>query len=259
MPSSEPQQSDNVIKRKPVPAGKAVRTTNAPEVTLAADEASISSVRNASESSFLAPSPIRPSVIRTSSTASSTLSKKEYSNNESTELPIEQQPQPPFGANVGQVDFNRDGFGANAKVADDGRLIINIDQQSRQFSDLLAPALQVFPEPQYPEAAKLRPDSQVPPSQSLARLAQQNPSLPLNIVIHVVGSRGDVQPFVALGKVLKEYHGHRVRLATHGTFKSFVEDHGLEFFSIGGDPAELMAFMVKVSRSLPHTGLHIMN
>ena len=24
----------------------------------------------------------------------------------------------------------------------------------------------------------------------------------------------------------------------HLTFKSFVEDHGLEFFSIGGDPAE---------------------
>jgi hypothetical protein len=68
---------------------------------------------------------------------------------------------------------------------------------------------------------------------------------PLNIVIHVVGSRGDVQPFVALGRVLKNNYGHRVRLATHGTFKKFVEENGLEFFEIGGDPAELMAFMVK--------------
>ena len=40
----------------------------------------------------------------------------------------------------------------------------------------------------------------------------------------VVGSRGDVQPFVALGKVLKETYGHRIRLATHPTFKKFVEE-----------------------------------
>lgn len=67
----------------------------------------------------------------------------------------------------------------------------------------------------------------------------------LNIVVQVVGSRGDVQPFVALGKTLKEQYHHRVRLATHSTFKGFVEGNGLEFFNIGGDPAELMAFMVK--------------
>ena len=72
----------------------------------------------------------------------------------------------------------------------------------------------------------------------------------LNIVIHVVGSRGDVQPFVALGKELKQT-GHRVRLATHPTFKNFVDQNGLEFFSIGGDPAELMAFMVKNPGLLP--------
>lgn len=71
------------------------------------------------------------------------------------------------------------------------------------------------------------------------------------MVIHVVGSRGDVQPFVALGKVLKETYGHRVRLATHATFKKFVTENGLEFFSIGGDPAELMAFMVKNPGLMP--------
>ena len=73
----------------------------------------------------------------------------------------------------------------------------------------------------------------------------------MNVVIHVVGSRGDVQPFVALGKVLRETYGHRVRLATHGTFRTFVEENGLEFFSIGGDPAELMAFMVKNPGLMP--------
>lgn len=60
-----------------------------------------------------------------------------------------------------------------------------------------------------------------------------------------------MQPFVALGKVLKERYGHRIRLATHPTFRSFIEENGLEFFSIGGDPAELMAFMVKNPGLMP--------
>jgi UDP:flavonoid glycosyltransferase YjiC (YdhE family) len=72
----------------------------------------------------------------------------------------------------------------------------------------------------------------------------------LNIVIHVIGSRGDVQPFVALGKELQKL-GHRVRIATHPTFKRFVEDNELEFFSIGGNPADLMAFMLKNPGMLP--------
>lgn len=67
----------------------------------------------------------------------------------------------------------------------------------------------------------------------------------LNIVVMVIGSRGDVQPFVAVAKVLAEKGGHRVRLATHPAFKDFVEENGVEFFDVGGDPAELMAFMVK--------------
>ena len=68
----------------------------------------------------------------------------------------------------------------------------------------------------------------------------------LNVVIMVIGSRGDIQPFLRIGKALKEQHGHRVRVATHPAFKNFVEqDSGLEFFSVGGDPSELMAFMVK--------------
>jgi hypothetical protein len=74
---------------------------------------------------------------------------------------------------------------------------------------------------------------------------------PLNVVIQVVGSRGDVQPFVALGIVLKNKYGHRIRLATHATFKKFVEENGLEHFDIGGDPAELMAFMVKNPGLIP--------
>lgn len=92
------------------------------------------------------------------------------------------------------------------------------------------------------------PPPQLPPS--LERKGDQR--LPrLNIVIQVVGSRGDVQPFIALGQVLKRVHGHRVRLATHPTFEQFVRENGLEFFSIGGDPAKLMAFMVKNPGLMP--------
>ncbi|KAJ5298272.1 uncharacterized protein N7443_006392 [Penicillium atrosanguineum] len=72
----------------------------------------------------------------------------------------------------------------------------------------------------------------------------------MNIVIQVVGSRGDIQPFVALGIALKEA-GHRVRVATHETFRSFILEVGLEFFNIGGDPRKLMAYMVKNPGLLP--------
>jgi UDP:flavonoid glycosyltransferase YjiC (YdhE family) len=74
----------------------------------------------------------------------------------------------------------------------------------------------------------------------------------LNIVVMVIGSRGDVQPFLKIGKVLKEQYGHRVRIATHPAFRELVEkDVGLEFFSVGGDPSELMAFMVKNPGMIP--------
>lgn len=87
--------------------------------------------------------------------------------------------------------------------------------------------------------------------ESMVGKGDGSPPPVMNIVIHVVGSRGDVQPFISLGKVLREKYGHRIRLATHPTFKTFVEESGLEFFSIGGDPAELMAFMVKNPGLMP--------
>lgn len=65
-----------------------------------------------------------------------------------------------------------------------------------------------------------------------------------------MGSRGDVQPFIALGNELQKY-GHRVRIATHNTFEEFVLKHGLEFYPIGGDPEELMAYMVKNPGLIP--------
>ncbi len=128
-------------------------------------------------------------------------------------------------------------------------MTININQKSRRLSEILAPTLrnQFLAEVKAPTGPL--PPAYIPPS--LGGLPGQSPPPRLNVVIQIVGSRGDVQPFVALGKVLNETYGHRVRLATHPTFQSFVEENGLEFFSIGGDPAELMAFMVKNPGLMP--------
>jgi len=76
----------------------------------------------------------------------------------------------------------------------------------------------------------------VPPSELL-----RAPSL--SIVVMVVGSRGDVQPFIPVGRRLAERH--RVRFATHREFRPMVERAGLEFYPLAGDPHELMEYIVK--------------
>lgn len=38
--------------------------------------------------------------------------------------------------------------------------------------------------------------------------------------------------------------GHKCRIATHDEFKSWIEEHNIEFRSIGGDPSELMVIAV---------------
>ncbi|KAK3194966.1 hypothetical protein Dsin_026276 [Dipteronia sinensis] len=57
----------------------------------------------------------------------------------------------------------------------------------------------------------------------------------LQIAMLVVGTRGDVQPFLAIAKRLQEF-GDRVRLATHANFSTFVRSAGVYFFPLGGDP-----------------------
>lgn len=75
----------------------------------------------------------------------------------------------------------------------------------------------------------------------------------LSIVILVVGSRGDVQPFLPIGRRLA--WRHRVRLATHAEFRPMVEDAGLEFYPLAGDPRELMQYMVRTGGRIVPTRL----
>ncbi|KAL9935558.1 hypothetical protein V8E36_005906 [Tilletia maclaganii] len=70
------------------------------------------------------------------------------------------------------------------------------------------------------------------------------PRSSMHFTMLTVGSRGDVQPYIALAKRLLS-EGHRVRIATHGEFKEWVEGHGIEFYEVGGDPAELMRICIE--------------
>jgi UDP:flavonoid glycosyltransferase YjiC (YdhE family) len=62
----------------------------------------------------------------------------------------------------------------------------------------------------------------------------------MHITIVAVGSRGDVQPCVAVGLGLREA-GYDVRLATHTIFAELVDRCGLGFAPIEGDPRQAMA------------------
>lgn len=59
-----------------------------------------------------------------------------------------------------------------------------------------------------------------------------------------VGSRGDVQPYIALARGLMR-EGHRVRIATHDEFGKWIRSFGIEFREVGGDPAELMRICIE--------------
>lgn len=56
----------------------------------------------------------------------------------------------------------------------------------------------------------------------------------MNILILTYGSRGDVQPYVALGNGLKKA-GHQVTLGTSVRFQGFVESHGLNYAYMNDD------------------------
>jgi sterol 3beta-glucosyltransferase len=60
-----------------------------------------------------------------------------------------------------------------------------------------------------------------------------------SITILALGSRGDVQPFVPLGRALRSA-GYRVRVATFGAFSPLIQSAGLEFVPLPGDAEVLL-------------------
>lgn len=61
--------------------------------------------------------------------------------------------------------------------------------------------------------------------------------MPLTII--ALGSRGDVQPYIALGRGLSDA-GHRVRIATYESFRATVAGQGLDFHPIPGDARQIL-------------------
>ena len=61
----------------------------------------------------------------------------------------------------------------------------------------------------------------------------------MRLTIVTAGSRGDVQPYVALARGLQR-RGHEVTIATHEPFREFVTGWGIGFASVAGDPQALL-------------------
>ncbi|MCA1012041.1 glycosyltransferase [Halobacillus halophilus] len=68
----------------------------------------------------------------------------------------------------------------------------------------------------------------------------------MRISILTTGTRGDTQPFIALGKELKSL-GHEVKLAGFENYQQLVERHELNFHPIKGDISEISKEMAKSS------------
>ncbi|KAH8687247.1 hypothetical protein BGZ60DRAFT_363549 [Tricladium varicosporioides] len=156
---------------------------------------------------------------------------------------------------LARINTSNNHFAADAEVTGDGRATI-------RFLDFKA---KTFPKLARHEAKRLGGfNGNFPCGEHLTRknknykkqygdVLEKFCGIPsINIAIHIVGSRGDVQPFIPIAQILsKPPYSHRVRLCTHPVFKDFVEENGVEFFSIGGDPANLMAYMVKNPGLMP--------
>lgn len=61
----------------------------------------------------------------------------------------------------------------------------------------------------------------------------------MRIIILTFGSRGDVQPYLALGRGLRRA-GHQVALAGHAQFSGLANEAGLDFRPLPGDPRRML-------------------
>ncbi|KAI9224671.1 hypothetical protein BC828DRAFT_395121 [Blastocladiella britannica] len=82
----------------------------------------------------------------------------------------------------------------------------------------------------------------VPQISSSARVPSLPPR-PMRIAIITIGTRGDVQPFIALSLGFMA-DGHSVKLCTHKEYQPWIESFGIEFAEVKGDPAEIMKLCV---------------
>jgi vancomycin aglycone glucosyltransferase len=72
----------------------------------------------------------------------------------------------------------------------------------------------------------------------------------MRVLLSSIGSRGDVQPLVALGVALRDL-GHHARLCVAPNFKEWIESYGLECTPIGPDLRKLTGGTVRGTPALP--------
>ncbi|KAF4624550.1 hypothetical protein G7Y89_g13620 [Cudoniella acicularis] len=153
---------------------------------------------------------------------------------------------------LARINTSSKHFSADCEVTRDGRAKIHLrDFRPNAFPELIAKRLEQT-KWHTPAGEHLTRNNKNYQNDCQAILSKYSGIPSICIAIHIVGSRGDVQPFIPIAQILsKPPYSHRVRICTHPVFKEFVEENGLEFFSIGGDPATLMAYMVKNPGLLP--------
>jgi sterol 3beta-glucosyltransferase len=93
----------------------------------------------------------------------------------------------------------------------------------------------------------------------------------MRIAIIAPGSRGDVQPYIALGKGLKKA-GHTIRFVTSLSFETLVNSHGLDLWPVESNMQEiienekmrealengrLLASMAQMGRVMKHNALQL--
>lgn len=97
-------------------------------------------------------------------------------------------PLPAYGDTYGEIRHEKDGLGSSACVTDDCRINIHINQFNQRLSQIFTPALRQ--QIQSVQDNRPPPPPYIPPS--LGGEEGARPPPPLNVVIQVVGSRGDV-------------------------------------------------------------------
>lgn len=61
----------------------------------------------------------------------------------------------------------------------------------------------------------------------------------MQITILAIGTRGDVQPYIALALGLRKA-GHQIRIAAGANYESFIREYGFDFLPVGGDLRDVM-------------------
>ena len=61
----------------------------------------------------------------------------------------------------------------------------------------------------------------------------------MKITVNTLGTRGDIQPYIALSLGLQQA-GYSVRILTHQIFEAFVKEYGLDVYPLQLDPRQVL-------------------